>query len=217
MAKEETLLKSIEKTVNEGKAVVTADNSVVIAMMQGAFENGRSATFYVAPIIAQAVMRWYWTPQQIKEIGLEPVSIEERKKIESELGAKVGIYFSNRLECGICGHIYGGFEFIEQGIRVHGKGWVNAIMALKNVSVIRINPAQDAICPICNQPLAGGHYYEMRGGPRNDLSYACCGSGSARTLAYNAAPLVGRQKLRVPRRKPPKKPPLARATPPRAT
>src|SRR5262245_18078148 len=106
MAKEEILLKSIERTVNEGKAVVTADNSIVIAMMQEGFENGRSATFYVAPIIAQAVLRWYVTPQQVKEIRLEPVSIEERKKIEYELGAKVGVYFSNRIECGICGHIY---------------------------------------------------------------------------------------------------------------
>ena len=80
------LLSSIEAVVNGGKAVISADNSIIIAMMQAALKNGRSATFYVSPAQGQAVMRWYWTPGRIKEIGMEAVSKEERAKIESELG-----------------------------------------------------------------------------------------------------------------------------------
>ena len=75
---------SIETTVNDGKAVVSADSTSVITIMQEPLWSGRSATFYVSPIQAQAVMRWYWTPGRIKKIGLEPVSIKERAKIESE-------------------------------------------------------------------------------------------------------------------------------------
>jgi hypothetical protein len=39
------LLSSIEAVVNGGKAVVSADNSIIIAMMQEALKHGRSATF----------------------------------------------------------------------------------------------------------------------------------------------------------------------------
>jgi hypothetical protein len=57
------LLKSIEAAVNGGKAVISADNSIIIAMMQETLKHGRSATFYVSPAQGRAVMRWYWTPR----------------------------------------------------------------------------------------------------------------------------------------------------------
>jgi len=169
----DALLSSIEATVNAGKAVVTADNSVIIAMMLEALKHGRSATFYVPPALAQAVMRIYWTPRRIKEIGMEPVSEDERARIESELGVKdMGPWFSNRIECP-CGGVYGGFEFIQQGLQVHGRNWVGAVIELKNTAVLRINPAQDVFCPTCTQVLAPVHYYEMRM-PNGTLSYGCC-------------------------------------------
>jgi len=112
----ESLLSSISAVVNGGKAVVSADNSIVIAMMQEALANGRCATFYVSPAQAQAVMRWYWTPGRIEEIGFEAVSKEERAKIESELGVRdMGPMFSNRIQCTLCPGVYGAFEFMEQG------------------------------------------------------------------------------------------------------
>jgi hypothetical protein len=70
-------LNSIDTVVGAGKAVISADNSVIVAMMQAALRQGRSATFYVSREQGQALMRWYWTPGRIKEIGMEPVSKEE--------------------------------------------------------------------------------------------------------------------------------------------
>ena len=170
------LLGSIEAVVNGGKAVISADNSIVIAMMQEALKHGRSATFYVSPEQGQAVMRWYWTPGRIKEIGMEAVSKEERAKIESELGLSGwGPMFSNRIECP-CGGVYGMFEFIQQGLREHDRDSIKAVMQLKNTSVLRVNPALNVFCPQCNQMLLTGHWYEMRM-PNGTLSYGCC-SGS---------------------------------------
>jgi hypothetical protein len=167
------LLSSVEAVVNHGKAVVSADNSIITAMMQEALKNGRSATFYVSPAQGDALMRWYWTPGRIKEIGMEPVSPTERAKIESELGFKCwGPMFSNRVECP-CGGVYGMFEFIQQGIRQHERDWINAVMDLKNTAVIRINQAIDTFCPRCLIMLRPGHWYEMRM-PNGTLSYGCC-------------------------------------------
>jgi len=167
------LLKSIEAAVNGGKAVISADNSIIIAMMQETLKHGRSATFYVSPAQGRAVMRWYWTPGRIKEIGMEAVSKEERARIESELGFKcVGPWFSNRIQCP-CGGVYGMFEFMQQGLREHDRGWIKAVLELKNTSVLRINPALDAICPQCNQMLITGHWYEMPA-PDGTLIYGCC-------------------------------------------
>src|SRR6266576_2539342 len=107
----ESFVSSVEPLVEGGKAVVTADDSTLIAMMLHTLNTGRSATFYVSPEQARAVMRLYWSPWRVKEIGMERVSEEERARIESELGVKdMGPMFSNRLECS-CGGVYGAYEF----------------------------------------------------------------------------------------------------------
>ena len=62
MQKSESLLSSIEAAVNGGATVVSADSSIIIAMMQEALKIGRTATFYVSFAQAQAVMCWYRTP-----------------------------------------------------------------------------------------------------------------------------------------------------------
>ncbi len=148
------LLDSIDAVGGGGKAVISADDSIYIAMMQEALRHGRSATFYVSPEQGQAVMRWLLTPGRIKEIGLEAVSDEERAKIESELGFKcVGHWFSNRIECPRCGSVYGMVEFIQQGLREHDRDWVKAVLELKNTGVLRVNPALDAFCPKCSRKL----------------------------------------------------------------
>jgi hypothetical protein len=168
-------LNSIDTVVGAGKAVISADNSIIVAMMQAALRQGRSATFYVSREQGQALMRWYWTPGRIKEIGMEPVSKEERAKIESELGFKCvgGTWFSNRVECPTCGSVYGMFEFIQQGLRQHDRDWIKSVLELKNTAVLRINPALDTFCPSCSNLLREDHYYEM---PFDDgtLIYGCC-------------------------------------------
>jgi hypothetical protein len=181
MQNSEHMFGSIEEIVGGGKAVVSADNSIIVAMMQEALRKGRSATFYVAPTQAQAVMRWYWTPGRIKEIGMEAVSKEERVKIEKELGVKdMGPWFSNRIQCP-CGGVYGGFEFIQQGIREHGKNWVGVVMELKNTAIIRINPTQSAFCPKCNQFLLANHWYEMVD-DWGKMIYGCCSGETPGTI-----------------------------------
>jgi RNase P subunit RPR2 len=171
------LLKSVDTVVHGGKAIVSADNSIIIAMVQESLKHGRSATFYVSPEQGQAVMRWYWTPGRVKEIGMEAVSTEERAKIEAELGFKcAGTWFSNRLQCS-CGGIYGMFEFMQQGLREHDRDWIKAVLELKNTAVLRVNPGLDAFCPQCHQVFITGHWYEMRM-PNGTLSYGCCKGGT---------------------------------------
>ncbi len=168
------LLGSIEAAVNGGKAVISADNSIIIAMVQEALRRGRSATFYLTPEQGDAVMRWYWTPGRIKEHGMEVVSDEEKAKIESELGYScAGTWFSNRIKCPRCETVYGMFEFIQQGLREHDKDWIKAVLGLKNTGVLRVNPDLDAFCPQCNLVLPTTHDYEMRM-PNGTLSYGCC-------------------------------------------
>jgi hypothetical protein len=166
-------LNSIDAIVGAGKAVISADNSIIKAMVLEALGHGRSATFYVTPEQGQAVMRWYWTPGRIKEIGMELVSNEERAKIESELGFKcAGTWFSNRIECP-CGGVYGMFEFMQQGLREHDRDWIKAVLDLKNTAVIRVNSALDAFCPQCNQMLIRNHWYQMSA-DNGTLIYGCC-------------------------------------------
>jgi RNase P subunit RPR2 len=177
------LLGSIEAVVNGGKAIVSADNSIIVAMMQEALRHGRSLTFYVSPAQADALMRWYWTPRRVKEIGMETVSKEERDKIASALGFKcTGTCYSNRVQCS-CGGVYGMFEFMQQGLRQHDRDWIKKVLELKNTSVIRINPALDAFCPLCNQIIITGHWYSMREPDKETLIYGCCSGGDILALA----------------------------------
>jgi hypothetical protein len=101
--------------------------------------------------------------------------------MESELGVKdMGPWFSNRVHCP-CGGVYGAFEFMQQGLREHGRDFVGAVVELKNTAVLRINPTQDAFCPQCNQILIRGHWYGMYA-PDGTLIYGCC-SGEIPILA----------------------------------
>ncbi|MER7952164.1 hypothetical protein ABTY59_32720 [Streptomyces sp. NPDC096079] len=173
MGDAESLLSPAEALVRGGRAVVSADDGTVVGLVLDTLAKGRTATFYVSPAQAQAVMRLYWTPRRIKEIGYERVSQEERDKIESELDVRdMGPWFSNRVECP-CGGVYGAFEFIEQGLRRHGREWVGAVLELQGAAVLRINPVQDAFCPRCDLVLATGHWYGMYD-LRGTLIYGCC-------------------------------------------
>jgi hypothetical protein len=163
-----SLLSSIDAVVDGGKAVISGDDSIIISMVQEALKNGRSVTFYVSRPQARAVRRWFWIPRRIDEIGMELVSQEEKARIESELQVPdMGEFFSNRIQCP-CGGVYGAYEFVQQGLREHGRDWLGVVLGFENTSVIRVNPPIDAICPNCNQLLMRGHYYWM------GRDYGCC-------------------------------------------
>lgn len=164
---ERALLNSVDSIVGGGNAVISADDSVVVAVMQETRESGRSATFYVSPAQGAAMIALYWTPARIKQLGMEPVTAEEITKIESELAVQdSGFLYSNRIEC-TCGHTYGAFEFMQQGIREHGRETVEAALTMENTFVMRINPSTTAVCSNCSRTLLGGHYYICR-------KYGCC-------------------------------------------
>ncbi len=169
MQTSEPLLSSIDSVIGSGKAVISADNSVIISMVLEALKSGRSATFYISRAQFQAVGRWFWTPKRLAEFGMEPVSQQERARIVSELHVKdMGEFYSNRIECP-CGGVYGAFEFMEQGLREHGKNWLGAVLAFENAAVLRINPTGDVICPHCNEArVIVGHSYWM------GRDYGCC-------------------------------------------
>ncbi|WP_251022561.1 hypothetical protein [Streptomyces sp. ISL-10] len=163
-------MSAIEAVVSSGKAVISADDSSIVAAVQETLRKGGSATFYVTHAQAAAVNSWYWTPKRIRETEVEAVSKEEKARIEAELGVKeTGALFSNRIPCE-CGRVYGAFEFVQQGIREHGREAVGAVLELKDTSVIRVNPVQVTVCPDCNQRLLRGHYYCWVNG------YGCCKS-----------------------------------------
>lgn len=166
-------LESVESLVAAGKTIVTTDDATIVAMMAHALSSGRNATFYCTPAQAQAVMRLYWTPRRIREVGMERVSEEERRKITSELGIRdMGTAFSNRAQCS-CGGVYGMFEFMQQGLRQHGKEWIGAIAEMKDTAVLRMNPTQDIFCPKCGLIIITNHWYSMYS-DTGKLIYGCC-------------------------------------------
>lgn len=170
-------LASIEAIIQDGKAVISADNSTIVEAVKDAVRYGRVATFYLSHYQAQMVNRLYWTPERIKQFGMEPVPQEEKERIQRELGVRdTGHLYSNRVECE-CGETYGAFEFLAQGIREHGREMVGAVLDFENTSVIRINPPAVAICTNCNRKLLAGHYYCWVNG------YGCCQSLNAFQVA----------------------------------
>lgn len=162
--------KAVEEVVKEGKAVISADDSVIVNVIQQTVRSEKSATFFVTHDQSDMIMRWFFTNERIKRMGMEPVSKEEKQRIEEKLGVKeTGSLYSNTLRCG-CGAEYGAFEFIQQGIREHGSDFVSNVLEFEETSVIRVNPPIRLVCSECNQRLLGGHYYCWVNG------YLCCSS-----------------------------------------
>jgi hypothetical protein len=154
-------LDHFDAAVEGGGCVISAERSVVLLMVQEAILSGKSATYYVTKPQFDAIMNWYWTPERRKRLNVEVVSVEEQQRIESELGIKgAGFIYSNRLTCGKCGHVYGAYEFIQQGIREHGREIVETALNLEHTAVVRVNPTAVAVCQNCKQILSEAHYYE---------------------------------------------------------
>jgi hypothetical protein len=168
---DQTPLGRINAAVEAGGCNISADKQTILALVQDAVMSGKSATFYMPKTFADEVFTWYWTEERAADRGLETLTLEELAKIKSELGITLSEDSrSNRIPCPNCGHLYGGFEFIQQGLREHGRETVETAMALPNTSVVRVNPRAIAVCPNCDTAVAGsngGHEYVMDG-------YGCC-------------------------------------------
>ncbi|MFG2983425.1 hypothetical protein ACGFYQ_19605 [Streptomyces sp. NPDC048258] len=153
---DDSLLTHIEAVARTGKVIVSADDCSVVEMVKETITSGRTASFYLTAEQARTVKSWYWTPERIELSGIKVVTDQERTRIESELGLEnIGSFRCTRIQCE-CGHTYGAFEFLQQGIREHGADAVRAVFALRNSSFLRANPALLAICPNCSQLLRGG-------------------------------------------------------------
>ncbi|WP_158692648.1 hypothetical protein [Streptomyces roseochromogenus] len=150
---DKSLLGHIEAVVESGRAVISADEANIVAIVQEATKSRKTASFYLSRDHADAFKETHWTTERVKAEQLEAVSDEERSRIESELGLNnIGSFRITRLKCD-CGATYGPFEFFQQGVREHGLEAVKSIFEMKNASFIRVNPALTPVCPNCNQVL----------------------------------------------------------------
>ncbi|EJR61967.1 hypothetical protein IIO_02875 [Bacillus cereus VD115] len=149
-----SFLNQIDTLAGMGKAIISANECNVVEIVKETIKSGRSASFYLTHEQAQAVKAWYWTPERIKASKLEPVSSDEMARIKDELDIDIKSFRCSRIQCE-CGHVYGGFEFLQQGLKEHGGEAVRAVFDLKNSMFLQANPTFIPICPNCNQMMRG--------------------------------------------------------------
>jgi hypothetical protein len=145
----------IESVVKQGKAVISGDDSTIIGTVLRAVDEGTTATFYVSLAQQAEIMRRHCTPDRIKTRGLEPISDEERERIKTDFSIDVDGYF-NHMKCPRCGHEYGMYEFIQQGVAEHGIEAVKSVFTMINTAIVRVNPRQVAVCVKCKTTYRRG-------------------------------------------------------------
>lgn len=165
-------ISSIVTVVKQGKAVISGEDSVTVAAIMAAINENSVATFYVTPACQATIMEQYWTPERLEKAELKVISDEEIKRIKRDLSIDVSGFFNDR-KCPNCGHGYGMYEFLQQGIEEHGRKMVEGILSLKDVAVIRVNPVHNPVCRNCKQvipidSLRKLMYYQCNQG------YGCC-------------------------------------------
>ncbi|MFE6835633.1 hypothetical protein ACFVFI_12485 [Streptomyces sp. NPDC057705] len=164
---EKATLDNVERVAGSGKVVMAADDYNVVSIVRDAIISGKSATFYASLPQAKAVKAWYWTPDRVEQTGIKKVSSEEKAKIASELGVEdIGSFRCNRIQCE-CGQVYGAFEFLQQGVKEHGRDTVLSVFALKDAAVMRVNPPDLLVCPNCDELLPERMWYD-------NGTYGCC-------------------------------------------
>ncbi|WP_316528336.1 hypothetical protein [Kitasatospora brasiliensis] len=148
------LLTEIDNIVATGKLVASADDQAIIDIVKAAIRGSASISFYLTRTQADAIKDWLWTPERTRRAGLRLISEEETQRIRAELGVEVANFRFSPIECD-CGHTYGAFDFIQQGIREHGLDAVTSVFSLKNSTLLQVNPRFVPICPVDNQDLLG--------------------------------------------------------------
>jgi hypothetical protein len=174
--------RAIESLVHEGKAVVSSENSAMVEWATKAIVEGRTIALYLKPTVFEAIRRWYWTPERIKLVGLEPLSAEQIAKVKSDFDLDIDGH-ANSLDCPRCGHSYSTYEFIQQGIEEHGREIVRSTFSLRRAAILQINPVQNPICRNCRLHImssgrASGviiHYHYDYWCVQGN-AYACCSS-----------------------------------------
>jgi hypothetical protein len=153
-------LEQIDEIVKSGKLLMSGDNETMVAIVKAAILNNLTVSIYLTHHQAEEIKAWYWTPERVERSGLNPISPEEISKI-SGLGVKnIDNFRYSSFECE-CGHVYGAFDFFQQGINEHGLEAVNAVFASKNFTLFQVNPTFVRICPSCGRALrrlCGGDY-----------------------------------------------------------
>ncbi|QPQ31142.1 hypothetical protein [Lysinibacillus sp. JNUCC 51] len=164
----ESMLTHIDAVACSGKVIISANDSTVVEIVKETINSGKSASFYLTNDQAKAVKAWYWSPERMKTSKIQPISNDKKARIKDELGIEVHSFRFSPIQCE-CGHIYGGFEFLQQGIRDHGVNSVRGVFNLKNSMFLQANPTLVAICTNCDQKLTS-----RDGGPDlGDLEYDC--------------------------------------------
>jgi hypothetical protein len=153
----------LESVVHSGRAIISADDDTVIAIVQEAIASGKTATFYLSSAQSNAVRSWFFTPERIQALEMQPISGDEAARVRSELGIEnIRSFRCNRVVCG-CGQVYGAFEFLQQGIHEHGGELIRAVFASDNFTMLNSNRPITEVCPNCEQNLRdpyGGIEYD---------------------------------------------------------
>jgi hypothetical protein len=178
-----TNFSAIETIVQQGKAVVSSEDSAIIEWAMKTIAEGRTATLYLKPIVYEAIRRRYWTPERVEFARFKPISAELTARVKSDFNIEID-GFANSLDCPRCGHVYSTYEFIQQGFEEHGEEVVRAVFSLKRVAILQINPVQNIICRNCRlHILVARGAGILFGGPGYDYeyininqpgSYSCC-------------------------------------------
>lgn len=163
--------RAIEGLLNEGKSVVSSDDSTTIEWAMSALRDGKTATLYVSKPVLEAILKQYWTPKRAEFVGLRPISDEEAARIKSDFKIDIG-GFANTIECPRCAHSYGTYEFIQQGIKEHGEELVRATFSF-NGGVFQINRRQAPLCQNCGLIIIWGDYNYLYTDPQGRPEYAC--------------------------------------------
>ncbi|MDT7766941.1 MAG: hypothetical protein QOC63_6361 [Mycobacterium sp.] len=66
-------LNHLEAVVNSGKAILSADDDTIVALVKETIDSGGKATFYLSSAQADAVLSWFFTPERIRTVGMRPV------------------------------------------------------------------------------------------------------------------------------------------------
>ncbi|MGP3689770.1 hypothetical protein ACTVZO_34595 [Streptomyces sp. IBSNAI002] len=154
------LLAHAEALVGRGKAVFSGDDAAVVALVQETVRSGGTGAFFLSREQARILGEQHWTPERVKASGLEPVSDEEKARIESELGlGDIGPFRFAPFTCG-SGHTFSAYDFLEQGTRHHGADALKAVFELKDAAFLRVNPHFAVTCSACGVTMEGGIEYE---------------------------------------------------------
>jgi hypothetical protein len=146
---------AIETMVQQGKAVVSSEDSAIVGWAIKTITEGRTATLYLKPTVYEAIRRWYWTPERVEIHRLKPISAELAARVKSDFNIEVDGN-ANSLDCPRCGHVYSTYEFIQQGFEEHGEEVVRAAFSIKRVAILQINPVQNIICRNCRLSILVG-------------------------------------------------------------